>query len=371
MKVRRRRTRSIKAIGLAALLAVFLCAFSLDAFAAGQINVQITDLEGLGDDFPGFTFELYEVGGYDGSDFILIPDYADVDVKIPNEEEYNKHRKEGDPTWEEAWLKSAATLANHIKHPAEGEPVKTPVATYEKMPGEMITFDSDKNALYLLVCNTVRYQNRYYTAAPMFVRTLNGEETYLIDAELKIRIEPVVFEHSLVKIWRDDDNRAGVRPDAIEMGIYYGDQLIDRVTLGDGVWTYKWTSEEEGDTYCYISDDNVRKYFKPGDDDNAWAVREFTRKSQISDSRARAEAYKLAYYSPEYEKNTSDTMESFIVNNPYSDKGRKLPDVDTGDTNNIKLWAGLAGVSVLLLILLLVARKRNKRVSCRNRSTTS
>ena len=84
MKVRRRRTRSIKAIGLAALLAVFLCAFSLDAFAAGQINVQITDLEGLGDDFPGFTFELYEVGGYDGSDFILIPDYADVDVKIPN-----------------------------------------------------------------------------------------------------------------------------------------------------------------------------------------------------------------------------------------------------------------------------------------------
>ena len=228
------------------------------------------------------------------------------------------------------------------------------------MPGEMITFDSDKNALYLLVCNTVRYQNRYYTAAPMFVRTLNGEETYLIDAELKIRIEPVVFEHSLVKIWRDDDNRAGVRPDAIEMGIYYGDQLIDRVVLGDGVWTYKWTSEEEGDTYCYISDDNVRKYFKPGDDDNGWSVREFTRKSQISDSEARAEAYKMAYYSPEYEKNTSDTMESFIVNNPYSDKGRKLPDVDTGDTNNIKLWAGLAGVSVLLLVLLLIARRRNK-----------
>ena len=161
------------------------------------------------------------------------------------------------------------------------------------------------------------------------------------NAELKIRIEPVVFEHSLVKIWRDDDNRAGVRPDAIEMGIYYGDQLIDRVVLGDGVWTYKWTSEEEGDTYCYISDDNVRKYFKPGDDDNAWAVREFTRKSQISDSRARAEAYKLAYYSPEYEKNTSDTMESFIVNNPYSDKGRKLPDVDTGDTNNIMTISSL------------------------------
>ena len=133
MKTRSTIAKSIAAVAFSALLAVtmMITVLPLNAYAEGGIiNVKLADIEGLGSDFAGFTFELYEVGGYDGSEFILVPDYSDVDVKIPSEEEYDKTKKPGDPSWQEAWLISANTLANHIKHPASGEPAKSPVKTF-------------------------------------------------------------------------------------------------------------------------------------------------------------------------------------------------------------------------------------------------
>ena len=351
------------------ILAAVMCVIPANVYAAGQINVDLASIEGVGDDFPSFTFELYRVGGYDGPDFVLDPYYSDVNVNIPNKEEYDKTKKAGDPTWEEAWLKSASILANHIKHPTAGQKTPPLVQTFTGVnPGDSMSYSSEENALFLLIGKTVTYNNKNYTPVPIFVRTLNGTETYTIDAETKIKVEPVVFEHSLMKVWEDDNDKYDIRPEAIEVGIYYGSQLIDRVVLGgeDGEWTFKWKSEETGDTYCYIYEDEdgsiVRKDFTPGENDDAWGVREFTKADQIKDSEARAESDNLKYYKPVYEKKTSDTLELFIINNPSNynpphDNPPKKP--KTGDYSRLGIWIAAAAAAAILLIVLLI-RRRNR-----------
>lgn len=347
---------------LALLLAGMLFPAQLDVYAAGDITVKIADIDGLGTDFPGFKFDLYEVGGYAGSDFVLNSEYADSGVTLPKSNESD----------EEAWLQAADKLANYIKHSDGGQSV----ASFSNIkPGEPINYHSDKNALFLLVGKTVRYDNKYYTPAPIFARTLdNKSDIYTIDAVLKMKIEPVVFKHSLMKTWDDNDNR-DARPKAIEIGIYYGNQLIDSVVLGTdtGKWTYTWTSEESGDTYCYISEDNARTEFQPGSGDQGWAVREFTSIQEMTSAEAKAEASKLANYSPEYSKNTSDDMESFVINNPYTGENPPPPEppkpdepdkpgkkVKTGDNSQLGLWGGIAGgACVLLIAFLLIRRKKN------------
>ena len=364
------KASSIISIILSVILAGLLLCNPSHVYAAGDIRIDLADIEALGEDFPGFTFSLYKVGGYDGGSFVLDPDYSDVDVRIPVKEEYDKTRKDGDPTWEEAWLASASALANHIKHPAEGESI-TPVTTFENvMPGDSMQYSSDENALFLLIGSTVTYDNKNYTPLPIYVRTLNSDETYTIDAETKIRIEPVVFEHSLIKAWEDNDNAGGVRPSAIEVGIYYGDQLIDRVKLGGdtGSWTYTWSSEETGDTYCYIFEDadgnEIRKDFAP-ESGGSWGVREFTSDDQISDSEAKSEAKNLAYYTPDYKSTSSDTLQAFTITNkvgklppPPPEKDQK---VKTGDESHLAVWIAAAAAAALLLLFMLIRRKRSDR----------
>ncbi len=361
IKQRHRTVRSVFAIMLAILLAGVISPVKNNVFAAGNITVKLANIEGVGDDFPGLTFNLYKVGSYEGSGFTLDEYYAGAKVTLPSEDD------------QEAWLNAASKLANYIDHPAEGQTTPEPVKIFSDVkPGGSMSYDSPGNYLYLLVGETVTYDNANYTAVPMFVGTLNGDSTYLIDADIKIVISPIVFEHSVIKTWDDEENKDGVRPEWIEVGIYYGSQLIDRIVLGgpEGIWTYKWKSEETGDTYVYIGTKNgeeVRIEFKPGPNDNAWGVREFTNANEISDAGAQAEADKLIYYEPEYSKSSSETLELFMINNPY-DAPPEEPDepdepphnIDTGDTNNIALWCSVAGIACLLLIVFAVARKKKK-----------
>lgn len=347
---------------LAFLLAGVLFPAQLDVYAAGAVTVKIADIDGLGADFPGFNFKLYEVGGYDGPRFVLDPEYADSGVTLP---EYDEENPEPD---QEAWLSAAESLANYIKHNDGSDPV----STFENIkPGEEISYYSDNTSLFLLVGETVRYDNQYYTPSPIFVRTFKDSETYTIDGMLKIKIEPVVFKHSLKKTW-DDEGYSDVRPTAIEIGIYYGDQLIDSVMLGgeEGKWTYTWTSEEAGDTYCYISEDQERIEFEPGTGDQGWGVREFITANEMTSSEAIAEADKMLNYSPEYSKTSSEDMEAFTINNPYNKPPTPTPPqppepgkkVKTGDESRLGLWVGIAGAACVLLIAFLLIRRKRKDV---------
>ena len=84
MKTRKRILPKALVISmLALLLAGMLFPAQLDVYAAGDFTVKIADIDGLGTDFPGFTFELYEVGGYNGPNFVLNSEYKDSGVTLP------------------------------------------------------------------------------------------------------------------------------------------------------------------------------------------------------------------------------------------------------------------------------------------------
>ena len=368
IKQRHRIARSICAIVLSLLIMGFIAPMNIDAFAAGgSISVSVASLDGVdSSDFPGFTFKLYKVGGYKGADFDLDPEF---DVSLPESEEDGQ-----------AWLDAAAKVANIIEHPAEGQEKRSPEKVFDnvKPGGDPMYYSTNENGLFLLIGNTVNYKGSNYTPVPMFVRTFNGtDDEYTIanvDGMIKILIEPAVLEHSVIKTWDDKENRDGVRPESIEVGIYYGSQLIDRIVLGgdEGKWTYKWKSLESGENYRYIGEKNGEEViieFTPGPDDKAWGVREFTDKSQIKDSVAKSESKNLIYYEPEYSKSTSKTLELFKINNPQKQSPPEPPvppeppkphKPKTGDTNNLVLWGGIGIAACLALAGFAIARKKRK-----------
>ena len=358
------------ALATALLIAGLIYPASLDVYADGQLHVKLVGMDGVGDGFPGFTFELYKVGTLGREVHELDPAYADLGVKIPAADAFDPSKADGGSEWQETWMSSAASLANHIKHPADGETPASPIATFSGItPGKSITYDATRDDLYLLVGSTVEYDNAYYTPLPMFLWNVDAQG---IDTVIKIKKTTKVFKHNLMKTWSDNNNAAGVRPAAIEVGIYYGSQLIDKVKLGGshGEWTYSWKSEESGDTYCYIGTKDgqeITREFQPGANDKGWAVREFTSQSMITDSEAKAAAGNLAYYSPEYEVTSSDSVEAFIINNPYHDNGNPPPEpsktkkVKTGDENKPLIWGGIAAIAAVLLIVVLVLKRRGNR----------
>lgn len=364
-KQRHRTFKSLIAIVLAFLIAGIFVPVTSCVFAeGGNISIALSSMEGVGDDFPGFSFKLYKVGHYDGPDLVLDEDYEKAKVTLPSDSDL------------EEWLAAASKLANYIEHPADGQSAADPVKSFASVkPGGSMSYDSADNSLYLLIGETVRYDNMNYTPVPMFVGTVNEDSSFTIDATIKVSMDPIVFEHSVIKTWDDEENKDGVRPDTIEVGIYYGSILIDRITLGgdEGVWTYKWKSEESGDTYVYIGEKDgkeVRISFKPGASDKAWGVREFTDESEMTDASAKAAAPNLIYYEPEYSKSSSESLELFIINNPYCppeepDNPPDEPDnpphnVDTGDTNNLLLWCCIAGGACVLLGGFGMARRKRK-----------
>lgn len=85
----------IIALVLSVLLAGLLSCVSVNVYAAGEIRIDLADIESVGEDFPGFTFNLYKVGGYNGESFILDPDYPDVNVLIPKKRIMTKPGRKG------------------------------------------------------------------------------------------------------------------------------------------------------------------------------------------------------------------------------------------------------------------------------------
>lgn len=371
MKVRK-TVKSICAITLALLITgMLLYPANLNVYAAGQLNVTLVSLDGVGDDFPGFTFELYKVGTLSRETSELDPEYADLGIKIPAADAFDPSKEDGGSEWQETWMDSAAALANHIKHPAGGETTATPLETFSGItPGKSISYDGTKDDLYLLVGNTVKSGHVYYTPLPMFLWNVDDQG---IDAVVKVTSHSEVLKHSLMKVWDDSNNKAGDRPKAIEVGIFYGSQLIDRVKLGgeNGSWTYKWKSDEAEDTYCYIGEKDGKEFtkeFTPGASDTEWSVREFTKADQIVDSEAKAAAANLISYSPIYERTSSDSLEAFIITNQYEEEVPPEPDepdkptkkVKTGDEFKPILTVAVITGAAILLILMLIKRRREK-----------
>lgn len=59
------------------------------------------------------------------------------------------------------------------------------------------------------------------------------------DYEPPVVPEPVNL--TVKKVWSDENNKNGKRPDSVTITLYNGDQAVEKVTLGEGNnWTYTW-----------------------------------------------------------------------------------------------------------------------------------
>ena len=333
MKTRKRLIfKTLIVMLLTILTAGLICLPNIQSFASGTINVTLSSIEGLDTEgFDGFTFKLYRVGSIDGQYFKLEPDYDDVNVRIPPKEKY-----EGDSTWEQEWLDSAATLANHIEHPAEGAEPPAPVETFTNVkPGNEMSYSSSENGLFLLIGSSERVGNQIWKPVPMFVRILNSKDNYTIDGSLKVKATPIVFKHSLKKVF-DPEDAGGIKPQTIEVGLYFGEgensQLIDTITLGvngdSEVWNYYWESEEAGEKYYYIHEDEngetVREEFTPVDRDGTWSVKEIVDIDEMKSDAAK-ESYKyLRFFSPTYSTESDEDQTFFTITNKLAFKSLEL-----------------------------------------------
>ena len=68
--------------------------------------------------------------------------------------------------------------------------------------------------------------------------TISGDTITLVNS-----YTPEVTAKTVTKIWNDNNNQDGIRPESIEVGLYNGDTLIKKATLSDNNnWTYDFTN---------------------------------------------------------------------------------------------------------------------------------
>ena len=155
--------------------------------------------------------------------------------------------------------------------------------------------------------------------------TINGEEAdyqNLTPSQFKFVNEYRDYiDVEVVKIWEDNDDEQGLRPEELEVTLYANGEAVETVTLSEeNGWAYKWEGLE-------FSDENFEEISYTVKEDNV------------------PEGYTMSF---------SQTGNKVTITNTVNPP-------ETGDTNNLKLWAALMALSLTGTVALAgVALKRRK-----------
>lgn len=194
-------------------------------------------------------------------------------------------------------------------------------------------FTGIDDGIYLIVQNQTDPKDYEFTSTPFFVQVpytdKDGKVIYQVTTQPKndIIYPSNDLEVSVVKLWKDNNNRDHTRPDSIEVGLYGDGELIDTVTLSDiNNWSNIW--------------DGLSK-------DVVWDVQEL----EIPDS---------------YRMTVENNQNQFIITNQLvvhrqnithgaieTVKGNKttIKSVVTGDTTMLGFYIALFALSGLLIII--------------------
>lgn len=156
-------------------------------------------------------------------------------------------------------------------------------------------------------------------------RENDGSYTYEVNCSAKCRIvrDDGHTDIMVEKHWQDDNDRSGLRPAKIEVGLYDGDKLIDTVWLeAANNWQYVWENLDE---------------------EKDWQVEEISVPAG-------------------YESDVEQEDTSFVITNSLTDgnppPGRSGP--KTGDSSAILIYAVLLALSGSML-LALAGRRRGEK----------
>ncbi len=76
-------------------------------------------------------------------------------------------------------------------------------------------------------------------------------------------VPPEPKELTVIKVWEDDDNERGNRPESVSVTLYNGDEAVEKVILDESNgWTYSW-SELDGNGEWSVLETGIPKGYTP------------------------------------------------------------------------------------------------------------
>ena len=246
------KAEAVRLIAVWVLMLAVLLAGTPESFAAGTYTVSGTFDKGaeLGGEV---TYTIYRVGELSGGVFTLLPGYSTVGARVNyTKAEFGEEDKadEDAAAWRDAWMASAATLANYVKEEHKAVECTSSDGTF--------SFTGLASGLYLITGTSQAVPDgtgtTYWAPRPMYVAVDDGDETVSLKPESEHTEPPAPDDHdsfTVTKAWEGDEKvKDLIRPESVEVEIYYGgnsqDDLKVTVTLSDSNnWTYSWNASED------------------------------------------------------------------------------------------------------------------------------
>ena len=112
----------------------------------------------------------------------------------------------------------------------------------------ILGFSGLDNGLYLAVGKVLQVGETWYFPSTLLVEINNSDTGLDYDAYPKFYYKVIgdeVMSYTVKKVWEDNDNAAGKRPDSITVDLFKDGCLDDTVILSeDNGWKYSWESLE-------------------------------------------------------------------------------------------------------------------------------
>ena len=292
---------------------MFLTIFALPVQAAKNGSITIIDKTYEGKLLENINVKLYKVADFTDnsrSEIVMKDAFKDFELDIDK-------LVSSDALEESARLCESFIREHSIK----------PLATTITDENGKAVFSDISDGIYLVMQSQVNSDEYTVTSVPFYVQVpfvdKDGNVNYQVTTYPK---NEVVYpedmdELSVIKIWKDNNNKDKMRPDYIEVGLYGNGQLKETVVLNNlNNWSYTWSD---------LSKDVV------------WNVEEI----RVPDN------YRM----------TSERNQNHItITNEFDSDGDSHEIADTGDKMRIGFYFMLFVVSGgLILICVKYFRKRN------------
>ncbi|MGN0254609.1 MAG: Cna B-type domain-containing protein [Chordicoccus sp.] len=340
------RAFGILVTAAAVLLAAAPCRAQA-AGAQGSITLTECDLE-TKEPVPGVALAVYQVASVSGTDIGYTADFEGLESTLPI-----SSLTDGDNQTD-----STDRLDEYVARHAD----VSPLATGTTDGNGAVTFSGLPDGIYFFrqtgQSEEMTKEGKTVTAEPFFISiplVAGGVETRTItDAKPKCTVStvPGSTDINVYKVWKDDSDRAGKRPDSIMVGLYDGETCVDQEVLGAGNnWMYSWKDlPTDGHSY------SVKELSVPA----GYA-------SSVSGSGydfTITNTYKHETPTPTSKQPTPTTGKPTPTGGkptPVPHKGTTpVRSVKTGDTSHALLWAGLMLAAAAMIAGVVIFRKKKQ-----------
>lgn len=308
-----------KSIGLLTVVLMFLIAFTMPINAAEEGSITVINKTQDGNLLSDVEVKIYKVA-----------DFTDNSrSRIKMSEELKGFQFNIDELLTSGDAETSAKSCNDFIE----EHLVNSVAEGKTDDTGIVTFSNMEEGIYLVTQNYVGTEDFTFETTPFYVQLpytdSEGNLVYQVTSHPKngVTYPQDSYEVSVVKLWKDNNNRDNTRPESIEVGLYGDEVLIETVTLSDiNNWSYIWKDLSK-DTVWDVKEIEIPDKYRMSVENNQ---NQFTITNQLVIHR---------------ESITHGAIETI--------KGDKtsIKSVVTGDTTVLGFYIALFALSGLLIII--------------------